>query len=107
MNPHRVNIHAEANKIRNKMIDERVWAFCGNYIMSAVYVAVERCLAGRKSKSEYIARPILQRIEDKAKPNTLSEEEKQRQVDLFFAKEKARRVNWRRNHNKSKDGTGS
>ena len=73
-------------------------AWFGNYGVSAVSVAVEHCLAGRKARSTYIEKPILSQIKIGTKDsNKLTEEEKQRQVDLFFAREKARRVNWKRN----------
>lgn len=34
----------------------------GRYTLSAVSVAVEHCLAGRKAKSQYIKEPILSKI---------------------------------------------
>lgn len=46
------------------------------------------------SKERYPEKPIFQISECKK----CTEEEKQREVDLFFARENARRVNWRRNH---------
>ena len=52
-------------------------------------------LAGKKSDAEYIKEPFLQKA---TQNKALTEEEKQREVDLFFAKEKARRINWKRNH---------
>ncbi|MFQ9515337.1 MAG: hypothetical protein ACLRZ9_05875 [Eubacterium sp.] len=70
------------------------------YIKSAVGTAIENCFAERP-KSKYINKPMLQDFEDRNKQ--LTEEEKQREVDLFFAREKARRVNWKRNHNKQSD----
>ena len=41
-----------------RMQDEQMWLM-GQYTLSAVSVAVEHCLAGRKAKSEYIKEPIL------------------------------------------------
>ncbi len=35
--------------------------------MSAVSIAVEHCLAGKKGKSKYIRKPIMQKIYDNAK----------------------------------------
>lgn len=34
----------------------------GSYGLSAVSVAVERCLAGKKSKQKYIEKPILKEV---------------------------------------------
>lgn len=41
-----------------KMQDSQMW-FMGMYINSAVSVAIERCIAGKKAKLEYIEKPIL------------------------------------------------
>ena len=71
-------------------------AWWGNYGLSAVFVAVEHCLAGKKAMSKYIEEPILSQIQ-------LSKEEEERQVDLFFAQENARRVNWKRNKHSKDD----
>lgn len=92
---------------KTKEIDAMMHAWWGSYGLSAVSVAVEHCLAGRKSNSKYIEKPILSQIQIGTNDsNKLTEEEKQKQVDLFFAREKARRVNWKRNQ-KIKDSTVS
>lgn len=36
----------------------------GQYTLSAVLVAVEHCLAGKKAKSEYIKEPILKNVSE-------------------------------------------
>lgn len=56
--------------------------------------------SGKKSQAEYPAKPFLNGYssESCAGEGELSEEEKQKAVDLFFAREKARRVNWKRSH---------
>ena len=36
----------------------------GVYVQSAVSVAIERNLAGKKAKSKYLEKPIMQDIED-------------------------------------------
>lgn len=74
-------------------------AWWGNYGLSAVFVAVEHCLAGKKAISKYIEEPILSQFQ-------FSEEEKQKEVDLFFEREKARRINFKRNK-RSKDDSVS
>lgn len=38
--------------------------FMGVYVQSAVSVAIERNLAGKKAKSKYLEKPIMQDIED-------------------------------------------
>lgn len=71
--------------------DNLAYAFCGNYVLSAVAVAVERNLAGRKSKAEYIKDPILKDY------GISDEEKKQKQIDLFVAKMEIMKANFERN----------
>ncbi len=52
--------YAKARKVEVMENDRIIHAVCGNYVLSAVSVAVEHCLAGKKAKSEYIKKPILQ-----------------------------------------------
>lgn len=73
----------------------------GLYNMKAMVFAIDHCLNGIKAQSKYYGEPLMrQQVE-------VTEETIQNEVELFFAKESARRVNWKRNHSKSKDGTGS
>ena len=44
--------------------DAELWRN-GQYTFSAVYVAVEHCLGGKKAKSEYIKEPLLKELSDK------------------------------------------
>lgn len=64
-NPRKIKAYTKAYKIKMQMQDEVIWLSCGNYIYSAVSVAVEHCLAGKKAKSEYIKDPVLKNILDK------------------------------------------
>lgn len=68
----------------------------GQYTLSAVSVVVEHCLAGRKAKSKYIKKPLLQELEERNEPMT--EEEIQRQRELFVAKLQAMKTNFELNH---------
>ena len=68
----------------------------GQYTLSAVSVAVEHCLAGRKAKSNYIKKPLLQELEEQNKP--LTEEEIKRQRELFVAKLQAMKTNFELNN---------
>lgn len=68
----------------------------GQYTLSAVSVAVEHCLAGRKAKSKYIKKPLLQELEERNEP--MAEEEIQRQRELFVAKLQAMKTNFELNH---------
>lgn len=88
--------YLKAHEEELKEKDYFAW-LSNQYTLSAVSVAVEHCLAGRKAHSEYIKEPILKTAE-KNKP--LTEDEKQKEVDLFFARENARRINWKYKKNK-------
>lgn len=72
----------------------------GYYILSAVSTAVERNLAGRKAQSEYIKEPLMRDVE---RSRELTEAEKQREVDMFFAEQSARRMNWKNNRGENYD----
>lgn len=88
------------DKAHNNQIIEQdylQYLWWGNYGVSALTVAIDHCF-NKKATSEYIKKPIMTEL--KEQKSEITEEEKQRQVDLFFAREKARRVNWRRSHKK-------
>lgn len=87
--------YIRAHKEEMKEQDYLAW-MQGQYILSAVSVAVEHCLAGRKAKSKYLKKPLMQEIEEKNKPMT--EKEIQRQRELFVAKLQAMKTNFELNH---------
>ena len=72
--------YRDAHNLEVREADNLAYAFCGNYVLSAVAVAVERNLAGRKSKSKFVDSPMLQEF------GMSEEERKQKQIDLFVAK---------------------
>lgn len=43
-----------------------MWLWFGNYGLSAVSVAVEHCLAGRKAKSNYLDKPVFSALRENA-----------------------------------------
>lgn len=59
MNPHIIQNLMEGHRMKQRMQDEQMWLM-GMYIQSAVSVAVEHNLQGRKAKSKYIEKPFLQ-----------------------------------------------
>lgn len=65
----------------------------GMYVHSAVGAAVEHCIFGRRAKSKYIEKPLLEELEEKNKP--LTEDEIQRRREKFIAKMKALEVNFK------------
>lgn len=75
--------------MKRKVEDEQMWIM-GMYVESAVQVAVERNLAGKKSKSKYIEKPILQKVRDE-NYDLLTEDEKLEKVKALFASLEARK----------------
>lgn len=104
MNPTKLGYCLKGYEMRRKSRDEEVWSYFGTYGLSAVMTAVEHCLAGRKAVTKYIAKPNLQDGIRQNRP--LTEEEKMREVDRFFAQEEARRINWRRAHKRKIEQQG-
>ena len=78
------------------MHDEEAW-MDNAYTLRAFEVVMAHFgagLSGKRSSAKYFDTPMWKEIEDQ---RPLTEEEKQREVDKFFARENARRVNWNRN----------
>ena len=102
LNPTKLESFNDAFELMQKMRDEDNW-MKGAYIYNAVYIAVHNVVSeafGKKGNAEYINKPMFTNIEGN---NELSEEEKDRQVDLFFKQQNAMRINWQRNHGKNED----
>ena len=68
-----------------------MWMWFGNYGISALIVAIDRCFGGKKSKAEYIKEPILSQT---LKNGGLTEEEIQKQRELFVAKLQVMKTNF-------------
>lgn len=66
MNPDIINLMIKGHQEKIKQQDYFAWLY-NQYTMSAVSIAVEHCLAGKKAKSKYIRKPIMQKIYDNAK----------------------------------------
>ena len=104
MNPHIIKLLTKGHE--EKIKEQAYLAWISNqYTLSAVSVAVEHCLAGRKAKSKYIEEPILHNIGDSTKESTpMTDEEKKQQTEQLFMKLRIMGTNFNMNH---KDGTGS
>ena len=103
LTPKKLESFVSAYKIKKKMEDEKNWEL-GLYFYRAAYAATYNAIAsasGKRGDAKYLEEPLLS--DNSAKSKVLSEEEKQKAVDQFFAQEKARRVNWRRNHPKKNE----
>lgn len=96
-NPYILKLIYKGHKEKIKEQDYMAW-LSNQYTLSATSVAVEHNLAGRKARSKYIKKPLLQELEEKNKP--MSEEELQRQRELFVAKLQVMKTNFELNHPK-------
>lgn len=107
MNPHIIKLLMKGHEEKIKEQDYLAWLF-NQYTLSAVSVAVEHCLAGRKAKTKYIDKPIMQETEQKQVHKSyipLTEEEKKQQTENLFMKLRIMGANFNINHNK--DGSVS
>lgn len=77
----------------------------GTYGLSAVSVAVEHCLAGRKAKSKYIEKPVLSEIQERKTNKELTEDEKQAQLDKFVMSLKIMESNFKAEHENKTERT--
>lgn len=77
----------------------------GTYGLSAVSVAVEHCLVGRKAKSKYIEKPVLSEIQERKTNKELTEEEKQAQLDKFVMSLKIMESNFNAEHENKTERT--
>lgn len=93
---------AHEKKIRERDYWQHAW--WGNYGISALTFSIEHCLAGRKARTKYADKPIFQEIEKRNAP--ISEEELQRQRELFVAKLEVMKTNFELNHKKENESQG-
>lgn len=96
LNPKKLESFYDAYKIKQKMRDEEAWAN-NIYTLRAFQVVMAQFgagLSGKRSTAQYFEKPLMGEV---SRQRELTEEEKQREVDKFFARENARRVNWKRN----------
>jgi hypothetical protein len=88
LNPHRINIRLEAYNLKLKRLDEYIWAACGGYVTNAVYYAVDKCLAGNKSKAEYIEKPMYSADDEEDNEKEKAVSESREEVAIFEMKQR-------------------
>lgn len=57
--PADLEIYEKAHKMEIMENDAIIHAICGNYVLSAISVALEHCVAGKRAKSQYIKEPVM------------------------------------------------
>lgn len=83
LTPKKLKSFYKAYELKRKLQDEQMW-FMGQYVLSAVSMAVEHNLHGRKARSKYIEKPILQTERSPGNGNPESNE----QVAVFEMKQR-------------------
>lgn len=96
MNPHIIRVLHNGYKEKIQEQDYLQYLWWGSYGMSAVTVAVERCLHGRRAKSKYVEGPVFKDAGNHKEE--LPEEELQRQRKLFVAGLEAMKTNFELKH---------
>lgn len=79
--PKELEPFVEAERLKILRQDEDMWVM-GMYVQSAVAVAIEHCLAGKKAKSKYLENPLRENAE---KENNVSEEKLKKMREEFVA----------------------
>lgn len=92
--PAELEPYAKAHKMYLEEQDSIAWK-SGIYMHSAIIVALDEAFNGRNAKAKYIEEPILSQV---GNSHEMTQEEKDRQVDLFFKQQNAMRINWKRSH---------
>lgn len=84
LNPHKIEIIKLGYEEQKIEIDAMMHAWWGTYGLSAVSVAVEHCLAGKKAKSEFVKTPLLQTSDKKTNEKSLSVKELEKKAENVF-----------------------
>lgn len=84
LNPKKLEYCLKGYKLKKKMEDEIAWAQWGNYGISALVVALDHGLRGRKAKSKYIDRAVMSDGEIKSS----SYQESNEQIAIYEMKQR-------------------
>lgn len=95
-----MSVYSKAYNLEMKEKDAMMHTWIGTYGISALLFAIEHCLNGKKAKTKYIDAPLMQKVENQNKP--LSEEDLQKQRELFVAKLEVMKSNFELNKGNNK-----
>lgn len=84
LNPHIIKCISKGYKEQKIETDAMMHAWWGTYGLSAVAVAVEHCLSGKKAKSEFVKTPLLQTSDEKTNEKSLSVKELEKKAENVF-----------------------
>lgn len=102
LNPRIIRLLIKGHEEKIKEQDYLAWLF-NQYTLSAVSVAVEHCLMGRKAKSKYFKTPFLREVESRNKPVT--EDEIQIKREIFVENLKAMERKFKLNNRERKEAS--
>lgn len=91
-----LNAYIEGDKIRKSEQDAFDYRQ-GQYFLSALNTALDSAFNGKKAQSKYVEKPFLSDLVKTSVQEgvrTLTEEEKQRQIDIFVMKRKIGKHNY-------------
>lgn len=94
MNPHIINCIQKGHEEKERRQDYLQYLWWGTYGISATSVAVEHAVFGRKAQSKYIEDTVYEKMKANRE---LTEDEKQMELEKFFAQNRQMRANWKRN----------
>ena len=84
-NPREMKAYEDAFALSQKLLDRSSWNM-GNYVTSAVTVALDHAINGKKAKSKYLEKPLLEQYFDDL---TLTQEEiDNREIQKMIAHER-------------------
>lgn len=98
MCPSDLSPYAEAYFIEKKTKDAEIWSWCGNYVASAVYVAVDHVVTGmfgKKASSSYIKEPLMKDTEQE-----MTQDELQKEREALVMRLRTMKANWDIAHKK-------
>ena len=61
--PKELKAYDKAFELRQKIEDDKMWGFWGNYGISALIFAIDHCFNGRKAKSKFFEQPIMRELD--------------------------------------------
>lgn len=90
MNPRMIRCISIGHEKKIKEYDALIHTWVGTYGLSALSVAIEHCMNGKKAKSKFIENPIMSDVESKTESTEnsggLSEREKIEKTEQLFMK---------------------
>lgn len=103
LTPRSLNVIVESYKLKRKVQDEEQWLL-GGYMFSAVSFALQNAFRKKNQKAktyfEELKEPFLKGIADKTSNGEMSEEEKNKKLDLLMAQLRVKQANFEINNGK-------